>query len=303
VKAIRDGAFEFVTKPFDLDMVKRIVQAALDETTETSKPRPAANKQANDGDPFLAVSPAMREVLDLVRQVADSRATVMIGGESGVGKEVIAKALHQLSGRSRKPFLAVSCAAIPETLLEAELFGYEKGAFTGAQGAKAGRFEAAQEGTMFLDEVGEIPMAIQVKLLRVLQEREVERLGANRPTKVDIRLITATHRDLQEAVEQGTFRLDLLYRLKVIEILIPPLRERREDIVPLSELFLKRHGEENNRRPLGITPESRSVLEAYRWPGNVRELENTMERATVLAPAGCDELGLSLLPAHFKKAA
>lgn len=302
VQAIRDGAFEFVTKPFDLDTVKRIVQAAVIDSAPSATSR-SGPKQSEAGESFLAVSPAMQEVSELVKQVADSRATVMIGGESGVGKEVVAKALHRLSGRSRKPFVAVSCAAIPETLLEAELFGYEKGAFTGAQGAKAGRFEAAQDGTLFLDEVGEIPMAIQVKLLRVLQEREFERLGANRPTKVDIRLVTATHRNLHEAVEQGAFRLDLLYRLQVIEIHIPPLRERREDIVPLAELFLARHGKDNGRTPLAVTPESRRALEAYRWPGNVRELENTMERATVLAPAGCEELGLSLLPSALRTAA
>ncbi len=303
VQAIRDGASEYVTKPFDLDVVKRIVQAAVAEVKPAQPGKAARAASATAEEPFLAVSPAMREVLSLVRQVADSRATVMLGGESGVGKEVVAKALHKLSGRARKPFVAVSCAAIPETLLEAELFGHEKGAFTGAQGAKAGRFETADGGSLFLDEVGEIPMAVQVKLLRVLQEREFERLGANKPTKVDLRLITATHRDLQDSVAQGTFRLDLLYRLQVIEIQIPPLRERREDIVPLAMNFLERHAADNGRSALKLGPKTEDLLLAYPWPGNVRELENAMERATVLAPSTASELDPSLLPGSFRRAA
>jgi DNA-binding NtrC family response regulator len=303
VRAIRDGAFEYVTKPFDLDAVKKIVEAAVAEAKPLPTGKAARAASATAEDPFLAISPAMRDVLGLVRQVADSRATVMLGGESGVGKEVVAKALHKLSGRSKKPFVAVSCAAIPETLMEAELFGYEKGAFTGAQGSKAGRFEAADGGTLFLDEVGEIPMAIQVKLLRVLQEREFEKLGANKPTKVDLRLITATHRDLRQAVAQGTFRLDLLYRLQVIEIQIPPLRERVEDILPLARLFLERQARENAREPLEVSKEAEALLLGYRWPGNVRELENTMERATVLAPSNCHELNVGLLPGSFRPAA
>ena len=197
----------------------------------------------------------------------------------------------------------MSCAAIPEGLLEAELFGHEKGAFTGANTAKIGRFEAADGGTLLLDEVGEIPASVQVKLLRVLQEREFERLGANRPTKVDVRVISATHRNLHDSVEKGTFRLDLLYRLQVIEILVPPLRERKEDVIPLAELFLNSQAEENGRPPLKLTEETERLLRAYRWPGNVRELENTMERATVLAHAGATDLEPELLPASFRCAA
>jgi DNA-binding NtrC family response regulator len=300
IQAIRDGAFEYVTKPFDLDVVKKTVQAALAAPAPQKSSR---SRSASADPPFLAESAPMKEVLELVRQVAESRATVMIGGESGVGKEVVAKALHRLSGRDRKPFVAVSCAAIPEGLLEAELFGYEKGAFTGAQGAKAGKFESANEGTLFLDEVGEIPLPIQVKLLRVLQEREVERLGANRPTKIDLRLITATHQNLEESVAKGSFRLDLLYRLKVVELYIPPLRDRLEDIMPLAHLFLKRHAEENGRGPLKVGSAVEKLLLSYDWPGNVRELENSMERATVLAPSGAEELLPSLLPPQFKKCA
>jgi two-component system response regulator AtoC len=300
IQAIRDGAFEYVTKPFDLDVVRKTVQASV---TEPKTHKQVRAKSPVGDVPFLAESPAMKEVLELVHQVADSRATVMIGGESGVGKEVVAKAIHKLSNRSRKPFVAVSCAAIPEGLLEAELFGYEKGAFTGAQGAKAGKFESADEGTLFLDEVGEIPQPIQVKLLRVLQEREVERLGANKPSKIDIRLITATHRDLDAAVAAGSFRLDLLYRLKVVELHIPPLRERLEDILPLAHLFLKRHAEENGRGALKVGPATEKLLLSYPWPGNVRELENSMERATVLAPSGAEELSPALLPTQFRKTA
>jgi transcriptional regulator with GAF, ATPase, and Fis domain len=238
----------------------------------------------------------MREVADLVMQVADSKATVMIGGESGVGKEVVARALHRLSNRAKKPYIAVSCAAIPESLLEAELFGHEKGAFTGAHAAKLGRFSAADGGTLLLDEVGEIPASVQVKLLRVLQEREFERLGANKPTRVDVRVISATHRNLHEAVNEGRFRLDLLYRLQVIEIYVPALRERTEDILPLANLFLTRHARDNERAPLQIPSSTSKLMTSYPWPGNVRELENMMERATVLAPANVTDLEPRLLP-------
>lgn len=303
VAAIRNGAFEYVTKPFDLDQLKKIVASALDGEGTPAKARKKASKPGLGGDPFLAASPAMKQVLETVRQVADSKATIMIGGESGVGKEVVSHAIHALSSRNKKPFIAVSCAALPESLLESELFGYEKGAFTGANGSKIGRFEAANEGTLFLDEIGEIPHLVQVKLLRVLQEREIERLGSTKPTKIDVRLITATHRDLRAAVESGSFRLDLLYRLQVVEILIPPLRERIEDIVPLAELFLAKYAHENGRDALHIGSEAIKALHAYHWPGNVRELENTIERAMVLAPSSATELEPKLLPERIQKAA
>lgn len=300
IQAIRDGAAEYVTKPFDLDGLKKVVASAM---SEGAAPKVRKQTAASSDKPFLAESPAMKGVLEMVEQVADSKATVMIGGESGVGKEVVARALHRLSGRTKKPFVAVSCAAIPETLLEAELFGHEKGAFTGAQGAKAGRFEMAHEGTLFLDEVGEIPMSVQVKLLRVLQEREVERLGATKPTKVDVRVVTATHRDLKEMVDAGLFRLDLLYRLQVVELQIPPLRERPEDILPLANLFLEKYGKDNDRSPLVVSEEAMKVMLSYPWPGNVRELENTMERATVLAPPSESNLTPKLLPSGFLRVA
>lgn len=298
IQAIRDGAFEYVTKPFDLESLKKIVASAIDSGGVRVRPRKPSVKTG-----FLAESPAMKEVLATVRQVADTRATVLVTGESGVGKEVVARALHEFSSRATHPFVAVSCAALPETLIESELFGYEKGAFTGAQGAKAGRFEAAEHGTLFLDEIGEIPMAMQVKLLRVLQEREFDRLGSNKPTKIDVRLITATNRPLQEAVDQGLFRLDLLYRLQVVEIAIPPLRARPEDIEPLASLFIEKFSRENGRAALRVGDEARELLRRYAWPGNVRELENVMERAVVLAGPDEAELIPRLLPGALRSAA
>ena len=303
VAAIRNGAFEYITKPFDLEHLKKVVASAVDQGNEPKKQVRKAKKSVLGDEPFLAVSDSMRQVLETVKQVADSRATIMIGGESGVGKEVVANALHTLSGRAKKPFVAVSCAALPETLLESELFGYEKGAFTGANGAKIGRFEAAEQGTLFLDEIGEIPHTVQVKLLRVLQEREIERLGSTKPTKIDVRLVTATHRDLYAAVESGAFRLDLLYRLQVVEIKIPALRERIEDIVPLAQMFMQKFAAENQREALAIGEAAKAAMEHYYWPGNVRELENTIERAMVLAPATATELEVKLLPERVQKAA
>jgi DNA-binding NtrC family response regulator len=303
VAAIRNGAFEYITKPFDLEHLKKVVASAVDQGNEPKKQVRKAKKSVLGDEPFLAVSDSMRQVLETVKQVADSRATIMIGGESGVGKEVVANALHTLSGRAKKPFVAVSCAALPETLLESELFGYEKGAFTGANGAKIGRFEAAEQGTLFLDEIGEIPHTVQVKLLRVLQEREIERLGSTKPTKIDVRLVTATHRDLNAAVESGAFRLDLLYRLQVVEIKIPALRERIEDIVPLAQMFMQKFAAENQREALAIGEAAKAAMEHYCWPGNVRELENTIERAMVLAPATATELEVKLLPERVQKAA
>jgi len=300
VQAIRDGAFEYVTKPFDLDHLKKIVAAAMEPTHSKKSHRGAPTAKRSS---FVAESPAMREVFDTISQVADSRATVLVTGESGVGKEVVAKALHTGSARASNSFVAVSCAALPETLLESELFGYEKGAFTGANGAKTGRFELAHNGTLMLDEIGDIPMSVQVKLLRVLQEREFEKLGSNTPTKVDVRLVAATNRDLQQAVDDGSFRLDLMYRLQVVELHIPPLRDRLEDIEPLAKLFLAKYAEENHRETLGIAPAALKLMLAYRWPGNVRELENAMERAVVLAGPAINEVSESMLPAALKRAA
>lgn len=301
IAAIRNGAYEFVTKPFDLDVLKKVVASALEEGG--TKPYQAKKGSRSRVSNFIAESPSMKDVFATIAQVADSRATVLITGESGTGKEVVAKLVHELSPRKSNPFVAVSCAALPESLLESELFGYEKGAFTGAVGSKAGRFEMADHGTLLLDEIGEIPMSIQVKLLRVLQEREFERLGATKPTKVDVRLVTATNRDLHLAVDEGTFRLDLLYRLQVVEINLPPLRERKEDILPLAMHFLKKLNAENGRRIETMSGESEALLLKYPWPGNVRELENTIERAVVMAPRDASKLEPSFLPGSIQKAA
>jgi len=305
IQAIRNGAYEFLTKPFDLDSVKKIIQSALDGVEVGGKKQAKSKKKVGGfvERTFIAESPVMREILEMVEQVADSRATVLVTGESGTGKEVVARMIHSASARKENPFVAISCAALPETLLEAELFGHEKGAFTGADHEKAGRFELADTGTLFLDEVGDIPLPIQIKLLRVLQEREFERLGATKPTKVDVRLVTATNRDLQEAVDAGSFRLDLLYRLQVVEILLPPLRDRHEDIAPLCEHFLAKYSAENGRDLATVGPEALSILQGYSWPGNVRELENTMERATVMAAAGEIEVLPKHLPMKLRAAA
>lgn len=302
VQAIRDGAFEYVTKPFDLDRLRKVAQAALSER----KGRKATSRSAPplaDEPALIAESPEMKRVLEIVDRVADSRATALITGESGTGKEVVAKRLHRLSPRREHPFVAVSCAALPETLLESELFGYEKGAFTGAETAKPGRFEVADGGTLFLDEIGEIPLSTQVKLLRVLQEREFERLGSNRPVRVDTRVIAATNRNLQRAVDEGRFRLDLLYRLQVVEIHLPPLRERPGDILPLARHFLARQSALNDRRLTEIAPDAERALLAYAWPGNVRELENVIERAVVLADRNAIAMTAADLPPHLLRAA
>ncbi len=303
VQAIRDGAFEYVTKPFDIESLKRVVAGALAEAATPTAAPTATKAVKRKQKTFIAESPAMKEILETIEQVADSRATVLITGESGAGKEVIARSLHELSTRKDKSYVAVSCAALPETLLESELFGYEKGAFTGANGSKQGRFELADGGTLFMDEIGEIPLATQVKLLRVLQEREFERLGGGKPIRVDVRLLAATNRDLMEAVDQGVFRLDLYYRLQVVEIYIPPLRERHEDILPLARHFLEKFCAENGRGKLDVSLEAEKVLYDYRWPGNVRELENMMERVVVLAPREAEEISVKMLPPTLKRAA
>jgi transcriptional regulator with PAS, ATPase and Fis domain len=230
----------------------------------------------------VARSPKMQEVLATVERVAPTNATVLLGGESGVGKDLIARAIHEKSRRASGPFLKINSTAIPENLLESELFGFEKGAFTGAVASKPGKFELADKGTLFLDEIGDVPPATQVKLLRVLQEREFERLGGTKTVKVDVRLIAATNRDLRQALEQGTFREDLYYRLNVVPIDIAPLRERKEDIPDLVNLFVSRCGE-SGKVMEGITPQAMQMLVNYHWPGNVRELQNIIERACALS--------------------
>ncbi len=299
VEAIRAGAVDYITKPFDLNQVKKAVSYWLKQVTPSSEPVESVGGASS----VIAVSPKMVEVMNLVQKIADTTVNVLITGESGTGKEVIAREIHRLSRRRHKPFVAVSCAAIPETLLESELFGHEKGAFTGADHSRPGRFELADGGTLFLDEIGEVPPSIQVKLLRVIQEREVERLGATSSVKVDVRLISATNKDLGEAVSRGEFRQDLFYRLQVLHIELPPLRERPEDIKPLVLHFLSRYAPPNGSAMRDVSEETLSILRRYSWQGNVRELENVVERAVVLAPREQEVLTPDLLPASLLEAA
>jgi two-component system, NtrC family, response regulator AtoC len=285
VEAMKAGASDYVLKPFALAEMRLVVQKELDVRhlrEENRTLREALGRQYTYPN-IVARSAKMQEVLALVERVAATPSTVLIGGESGVGKDLIARLIHQRSTRASGPFVKINSTAIPENLLESELFGYEKGAFTGATTSKPGKFELADKGTLFLDEIGDVPPPTQVKLLRVLQEREFERLGGTRTIKVDVRLIAATNRDLRAALEQGTFREDLYYRLNVVPIDIPPLREHKEDIPELANLFLSRLAQRSEKKLDGIKPEALRALMDFHWPGNVRELENIVERACALA--------------------
>ena len=285
VEAMKAGASDYVLKPFSLTEMRMVIHKELDVRKlreENISLREALGKRYAHPN-VVARSPKMQEVLATVERVALTNSTVLLGGESGVGKDLIARAIHEKSRRASGPFIKINSTAIPENLLESELFGFEKGAFTGAVASKPGKFELADKGTLFLDEIGDVPPATQVKLLRVLQEREFERLGGTRTVKVDVRLIAATNRDLREALEQGTFREDLYYRLNVVPIDIAPLRERKEDIPDLVNLFISRFDDESRKTIEGITPQAMQVLVNYHWPGNVRELQNIVERACALA--------------------
>ena len=284
VEAIKMGAENYLTKPLDLAAVSALVDRAMEKSllvSETVELRRRLDERFSF-DRILGVHPSMQRLLKTVAQVAASRATVLVHGESGTGKELIAAAIHQNSPRRSKPFVKLNCAALAETLLESELFGHERGAFTGATGRREGRFMKADGGTLFLDEVSEIPLAVQVKLLRFLQEREFERVGGNETLRVDVRVVAATNRVLEERVESGEFREDLFYRLNVVQLDVPPLRARRSDIPILAEHFLGKFAEENGRALAGFTDDALLALRLYPWPGNVRELENAIERAVVL---------------------
>jgi two-component system response regulator HydG len=285
VEAMKEGAYDFVTKPLKRAHVVRIVRNALDKQALVVENRALrAQLEEKRRRAVIGTSLAWRRTMDVVMQAAPSGATVLLLGESGTGKELLARGIHENSPRASRPFVPVNCSAIPESILEAELFGYEKGAFTGATARREGRFEAADGGTLFLDEIGEIPPHVQVKLLRVLQESEIERLGAGgRSTKIDIRLVAATNKDLRRAVKEGRFREDLFYRLNVISVPIPPLRDRRDDIPLLVEHFIQVYREKNAKAIVGCTRRALELLANYSWPGNVRELENAIERAVVLA--------------------
>jgi two-component system response regulator HydG len=294
VRAMKDGARDFLTKPFQRGQLIRVIHQALEHRALIEQNR-ALQRRLDDllrqGN-IIGASPAFRRMMTLVDQVATSSATVLIQGESGTGKELIARAIHDKSPRRHGPFVAMNCAAIPETLLESELFGYEKGAFTGAAGRKEGRFELADGGTLFLDEVADLVPVTQPKILRVLQEGEFERVGGTRTIRADVRIVAATNQNLSDLVREKRFREDLYYRLNVITVMVPPLRERREDVRVLAEHFLRVYAAKNNRRlDEGVSEEALRRLEAYPWPGNVRELENVIERAVVLARGARIELG------------
>src|SRR5580700_2315648 len=285
VEAMKAGASDYVLKPFSLTEMRMVIHKELDVRNlreENRTLREALGKRYAHPN-VVARSPKMQEVLATVERVAPTNATVLLGGESGVGKDLIARAIHEKSRRASGPFIKINSTAIPENLLESELFGYEKGAFTGANASKPGKFELADKGTLFLDEIGDVPPATQVKLLRVLQEREFERLGGTKTIKVDVRLVAATNRDLREALEQGTFREDLYYRLNVVPIDIAPLRQRKEDIPELVNFFISRFAGDSGKPVENISPEAMQVLVNYHWPGNARELQNIIERACALA--------------------
>ena len=287
VEAMKAGASDYVLKPFSLAEMRMVIHKELDNSRlrEENRSLREALGQKYSHPNIVAVSTKMQEVLATVERVAPTTSTVLLGGESGVGKDLIARAIHEKSRRASGPFVKINSTAIPENLLESELFGYEKGAFTGATTSKPGKFELADRGTLFLDEIGDVPAATQVKLLRVLQEREFERLGGTRTVKVDVRLLAATNRDLRAALEEGTFREDLYYRLNVVPIDIPPLRAHKEDIPGLANLFVARFSKESGREEkiTGISPAAVQLLMGQYWPGNVRELQNVIERACALA--------------------
>ncbi len=291
VEALKQGAFDFVEKPVNLNRLDIVLKRAV-ESRELKAENSRLKQQLSanfDASKLNSASPAMQKINELISQIAPSRSTVLLTGESGTGKEVAAQAIHQLSGRTG-PFVAVHCAALPATLLESELFGHERGAFTGAVAQKKGRFELANGGTLFLDEIGEIDPQVQVKLLRVLETREFERVGGNEVLHCDARLVAATNRDLQQMVQDGTFREDLFYRLNVVNIISPPLRERSEDIPLLIKRFMDNFADENGKKISGIAPEALEALCRYNWPGNIRELRNCMERMVVLSRSEMLEL-------------
>lgn len=312
VEALKTGAFDYITKPFEQEEIVQVVQKAL-ATAELSaqevQAEPAIAGELTSGGEAAPVttgafdivgrSREMQDVFQIIRKVADTPSTVLITGESGTGKELIAKALHTESARKDKPFIAINCAAIPKTLMESELFGYEKGAFTGATTSKPGRFELAHGGTLFLDEVGEIPLEMQVKLLRALQEGEFERVGGVRTIKVDVRLIAATNRDLEKDIAAGGFREDLYYRIHVVPVALAPLRDRRDDVPLLVQHFIEKYNRRLKKSVRDVSDSAMAALMAYSWPGNIRELENVLERALLFAES--ERLDLPDLPTALRE--
>ena len=291
VRAMQLGAFNYLTKPFNNDELLACANKAIEHNALAQE-----NKRLHQEissryrfDQLIGKNKAMHQLYSLIERVAPSQATVLITGESGTGKELVARAIHFNSPRSQAPFISVNCAALPEALLESEFFGHERGAFTGAIATRKGKFELADTGTIFLDEIGEMPLALQVKILRVIQEKSFERVGGNKTIKVDVRIVTATNKDLKEEVDQGTFREDLYYRLNVVHLMLPPLRERQDDIPLLAEHFVRKYAAQSGRSDLSLAPATVRFLASLPWDGNVRELENTIERATVLCPGSIIE--------------
>jgi len=301
VSAMKEGAFDYLTKPINMEELRIILAKALEKHRLLSE-NIYLKKQLREKYGFeniIGNSTAMQNVFRLMQRVIKTDSTVLIMGESGTGKEIVAKSIHFNSQRQDKPFVAVHCGAIPENLLESELFGHAKGAFTGAVREKIGKFESANHGTIFLDEIGTMPLHLQIKLLRVLQEQEIERVGSNSTVKLDVRVIAASNLSLEDEVKNGRFREDLFYRLNVIPLIVPPLRERREDIVPLARFFLAKYSREMKRPAMTISKQAIEAMELYAWPGNVRELENTMERLVALTES--DSITIADLPDNIRK--
>jgi DNA-binding NtrC family response regulator len=288
VEAVKKGADNYLTKPLDFDALAAVIERAMEKARLLQEARQLRDRlrERNAFGHIVSDDPKMHEILELVAQVGPSKASVLVTGESGTGKELIAEAIHLASPRAQKPFVRLHCAALAESLLESELFGHERGSFTGAVARREGRFKQADGGTLFLDEIGEIPPGTQVKLLRFLQERSFERVGGNETLKVDVRVIAATNRDLKAEIERGAFREDLFYRLNVIALELPPLRERKRDVPALASFFLRRYAAENGKTIEGFSEDAIARLTSYAWPGNVRELENVIERAVVLCETG-----------------
>jgi two-component system response regulator PilR (NtrC family) len=301
VEAMKLGAYDYITKPFKMDEIKLTIANALERKRlqDENQALKQQLRRERGFENFVGRSRQMLDIFDTIRKTADGLSTVLITGESGTGKELVARAIHEESPRRNGPFVSVNCGAIPETLMESELFGHVKGAFTGAIASTVGLFSAASGGTLFLDEVTEVPQAVQVKLLRAIQEREIRRVGDTRDVKVDVRLVAASNRDVAKAVAAGMLREDLFYRLNVIPIHLPPLRERREDIPLLAAHFIKKMSAELGRPVRGVTPEALAILESHRWPGNIRELENVIERALVLGSG--EMLDAAALPPDLRR--
>lgn len=301
LRAIQEGAYDYFTKPFDNEELRIVVRRVLEKRRLEEKVKLLEEqllKQNLQFGELIGNSAEMQEVFSLIRKISKSDVTVLIYGESGTGKELVARAIHKESLRADKPFIKVNCAAIPETLLESELFGYVRGAFTGAYSKKAGKFEAAHTGTIFLDEIGDMPLSIQAKVLRILEQREFEPLGSTETTKVDVRIIAATNKDLAAAVKEGKFREDLYFRINVVPVFLPPLRQRKSDIPLLVDYFINMHKKTLDKNVKGVTPEVMELFMQYHWPGNVRELENVIQRAIIMSTS--DYITADCLPAEYK---